>query len=141
MSPGSPASQSREARAASRRELRARVRDCADVCEGRRLSPIKMCDLLLSYLEDVSFNLSEHAAWRQGRVTNMKDALMNCWQSSVALLLHTVSQLMASMFIYTYIYHKEAEGIYYSSFVHLIRINYSFMLPLLLKKRATHITE
>lgn len=40
------------------------------------------------------------------------------------------------VYIHIYIYHKEAEGIYYSSFVHLIRINYSFMLPLLLKKRG-----
>lgn len=58
----------REAQGSQSARIRARGPDCADVCKGAthwRLGPIKMCDLLLSYLEDVSFNLSEHAALRR----------------------------------------------------------------------------
>lgn len=55
-------------KAASRQELERAALIVLTSARGAtrwRLGPIKMCDLLLSYLEDVSFNLSEHAALRR----------------------------------------------------------------------------
>lgn len=80
----------REAQGSQSARIRARGPDCADVCKGAttlEIRPNKNVWFVAFIFGGCQLQFERARCLEAASVTNMKDALMNCWQSSAGSLI------------------------------------------------------
>lgn len=105
-----------EAQAASRQELEQRPWLCWRL-QGARLEikPNKNVWFVAFIFGRCQLQFELARCLEAGWVTNMKDALMNCWQSSVSSLIHYMMAMKTSTHCYTEGWTQLMVSIFYTS--------------------------